>query len=261
MKYRDYHCHVVEEDLVRSVEELRRRNLVQPSLSNEVLKRSFRKCTSCSKRSASRKCSGWEFELFGNNAIHLRQTQVDGHWVQGVVTGTFEFKKTPKDDIPRPVRAICALEIWRFSEEEGRVAENTPYSRHHLDLANRSRPGTEVSNDQLGPVWHLQIGGRHSRAGRMPNEWLDVPRWPSLPMNLILVMELAIYSLFPEAWQDLRMKNPWRDIIKRSEFLMMTDYRERLCEYFKQHSRDDPERASWLSFQCNRTGGWDPRQS
>lgn len=259
MKYHECHCQIVEEDLVRSVAELRSRYLVQPSLSNEALKRSFRRCTSCRRKPGNKKCLGWEFNLLGNNAIYLRQTQIGGRWVQAVVTGTFEFKRTSKD-IPRPVRASCALEIWRFSEEEGRIAEDAPYSRHHLDLANRGQPDSGVSHDQLGPVWHLQLGGLHSRGGRMPNEWLDVPRWPSLPMNFILVMELAIYSLFPEAWQDLRLRNPWRDIVKRSERLMITDYRERLCEYFEQHLRDEPERASWLSFQCNRTGGWDPRQ-
>jgi hypothetical protein len=241
-------CRTFEEDIIRSIGLLRERDIVEASLSDEMVKSSLRRCKSCKKGVSGKRCSGWLIELLHNKAIHFVPTRhKEGSWLRGVVTGRFRAEVSQKDRL-RHVEATCAIEVWKISEKTWMLEEDGPCTRHHLDLAN---PG------QDGPAWHLQSGGLHSNRGSMPYEWLDVPRWPSLPMNLILVMELAVYSLFPEKWQELRTTSPWRDIVKRSELLMMADYRAHLNGYFNQHSREDPEHASWLSFQCNRTGGWD----
>ena len=73
-------------------------------------------------------------------------------------------------------------------------------------------------------------------------------------MDLILLLELAIYSFHHDSWAKLSATNPWRNIVKRSERLMLTHFRSRLDEYFQIGDAAN----SWLAHQCNRSG-WDPR--
>ncbi len=134
-----------------------------------------------------------------------------------------------------------------FPIELRKIANDELCARHHLDLANL---------DQPGPVWHLQLGGLAAGVQRHKElEWLDVPRWPALPMDMILVLELAIYNFRNSDWLELRKTNPWRDIVKRSEQLMHRRYLERLKEYWDRQEAGD----SWLAYQCNQTSDWNLR--
>lgn len=134
-----------------------------------------------------------------------------------------------------------------YAIELRKAVDDVLCARQHLDLANP---------DQHGSVWHLQLGGLATGGLRHKElEWLDVPRWPALPMDMILVLELVIYNFHNEDWLELRRMNPWRRIVKNSELLMHRCYFERFREYCNRREADD----SWLAYQCNRTSSWKPR--
>ena len=203
----------------------------------DMVTRAFRKCSSC--RSRRSRCLGWRLQLRDATAIEFRDFEIDGRHVFARIQCDFSTTRADggrhlHDWQPQPCSAsTCAIEIFELT--------NGLVGRHHHDLANPRQPG---------PVWHLQLGG----AGD-DHRWLDVPRWPTVPMDPVLVIELAVYSFFNDTWNDLSSSNPWRRIIKNSEILLLPHYHMRLQEYMNQEGRAD----SWLAYQCNRRGGWDPR--
>jgi hypothetical protein len=242
-------CKQAEDDLVGALNALRQKRLIKSPLSDEQARKAISKCKPCSgERPNPRKCCGWTVKFSGLTAVEIAPFTLKGRTLNAKITGQLNFEQSiaPRDieawQASPASRASCAIEIW---DATGR--ESAPYSRHHIDLAN---------HNQEGPVWHLQLGGLSSEKNVSKDfEWLDVPRWPSAPMDLILVLELSIYSFHHSAWNQLRVSNPWREIVKRSELLMLDQFRKRLNEYCSQREVS----PSWLSFQCNRTSRWNPR--
>ena len=237
MSKRPQTCREAESDLVRVLEELRSRNILETPY-RDMVKGAFERCPSC--RKSRNGCLGWYLRLKGAAAVEFRHFQVRGNWLFVRLQGVFSTRR-PKAARrldawqPQPCGvSSCAIEVCE-------VGSGKLVARHHHDLANVG---------QIGPVWHLQMGGAPAKDHRM-----DVPRWPVAPMDPVLVIELAVYSFFNETWKELSSINPWRNIIKRSEQLLLPHYRDRLNEYLTQGTGID----SWLAHQCNYMSGWDPR--
>ncbi len=241
----DPSCHQATADLVALLDTLRKKGVITSPLTDEIVRKNLHWCKSCLKKPNSRKCLGWSGKFRGAAEIEIPAT-VKKNKVVARISGAFSFKRrtAPKKlDGWQPAPATEAT----FAIEVRKVIGNELYARHHIDLANPNQPG---------PVWHLQLGGLTADEHRSKvHEWLDVPRWPILPMDMVLVLELAIYNFRNEEWSELRGRNPWRHIVKRSERLMHSHYRERLTKYFNQQEAGD----SWLAFQCNRARDWNPR--
>ena len=239
-------CRQAADDLVAVLRTLRDRSLITSPISDEIVRKSLRLCQPCrGERPKSRKCRGWKGGFHAATAIEI-PFAINRNDMVARVSGTFNFEqRTAPKNLTGWQRAPAASAT--FSIELRKVANDDLCARHHIDLANPN---------QRGPVWHLQLGGL-SAGDRRHKElnWLKVPRWPALPMDMVLVLELAIYNFRNEHWVELRRTNPWRHIVKRSERLMHKHYFERLGEYCNQHEADD----SWLAYQCNQTSGWDPR--
>lgn len=234
MPHRSRTCVGTEGDLDRVLLELHDRELIKTPYQ---IANGLKKCQSCRKsRKRRQRCSGWHLQLRDATAIEFRDCTVDGQRVFVRVQGVFSTERSDPDsweEYPCHISS-CAIEILSFPA--GELIE-----RHHHDLANPA---------QAGPLWHLQLGGAPAK-----NRSLDIPRWPIVPMDPVLVIELAVYNFFNDAWQDLRSTNPWRDIVKRSEGLLLPHYCERLHQYVTRGTGID----SWLAHQCNVAGGWDPR--
>lgn len=241
-------CRQAVDDLVAILDILSREEIITSPVSVEVVRTALSSCKSCrGQKPKPRKCCGWSGSFHGTTTIEM-PFEVKGRYLVAKVGGKFNFKR-------RSTHGRRRLKDWQsapivdasFSIEISQATAADPEVRHHIDLANP---------DQHGPLWHLQMGGLSSSEARDKSlEWLDVPRWPVLPMDMILVLELATYNFQHEAWIELHEKNPWRDIIKRSERLMHQHYLDRLDIY---RNRGDAGH-SWLSYQCNRTSDWNPR--
>jgi hypothetical protein len=242
----DPNCRQAAEDLVEILSVLHERDLIKSPISDDIVRSSLVSCQPCrGKKPKSRKCLGWAGSFHETTAIEIPFT-IAKNGVVARVSGKFSFERRT---------ASRKLAGWQFAPmasasfaiELRRAVNNDLCARHHIDLAELQ---------QTGPVWHLQLGGlaagedRHKELG-----WLKVPRWPALPMDMILVLELAIYNFRHEVWLDLRETNPWRTIVKRSEDLMFDHYFKRLEGYRNQRDAGH----SWLAHQCNLTSGWNPR--
>ncbi len=239
-------CRQAADDLVAVLGTLRARGLTKSPISDETIRRCIVSCQPCRKGTAtSRKCLGWRGNFNANTAVVIPFV-IDRNELVATVTGEFSFEQriAPKRmagwQFAPTAKATYAIELRK-------VIGDDLCARHHIDLANP---------DQDGSVWHLQVGGLAAGDQRHRElRWLKVPRWPALPMDMVLVLELAIYNFRNEQWLELRKTNPWRDIVKRSEKIMHTHYFERFKEYYSRQEAGD----SWLAFQCNRTSGWSPR--
>ncbi len=198
----------------------------------------FARCKPC-RDGRSRNCSGWSIE----GRFDFRQCEIKKNYIYPVVVGRFSTAGNPSPEqadrwLERPVsEASCAVEVWSLRDHK-------MLARHHVDMANRQ---------QHGPVWHVQYGGKSSGGERSCNEWLDLPRWPTVPMDIILTLELVAYNFFHEEWKRLCKRGSWRGVIKRTEGLILGHYYRRMGSYHNQEGAGH----SWLAYQCNSE--WNPR--
>ena len=239
----DPHCRQAADDLIAILSILRERDVITSPVSDVSVHGSLTWCQPCrGKRPNSRKCQGWRGTFHETTAVEIPFT-ISRNEIVARISGHFSFeRRTPPKRLAGWQSAPASSAS--FAIELRRVANNDLCARHHIDLANPS---------QAGPTWHVQLGGLATGERRHKElEWLDVPRWPALPMDMVLVLELAIYNFCHERWKELRATNPWRDIVKRSEELMHSHYLERLSKYRNQKEAGH----SWLAYQCNQTSDW-----
>lgn len=194
-----------------------------------------------------RACRGWFFSFRGLNALRFEPSEVKGRAVRVAIEGLYDFRhsmhgRSWTDWTKSPIKQTSSVLVVED------VRNDRLLTRQHLDLAEPA---------QAGPVWHLQLGGLPSEGQRPEHEWLDEPRWPSRPLDFTLTVELAVYGFFWEAWNQLKVTNPWKLWVHRSEELILSHYHERITDYWNRRTDLD----SWLAAQCNRSSDWDPRPS
>lgn len=211
--------------------------VIQPARGQVV--RLLRSCRSCRTSGKDKRCTGWRADFKGNTAVLFTPTEVRSGWVQPAVTGYFDCrrKELGKWDDKPVAEGTFAVEV--------RGRDRQLLGRSHVDLANAGQPG---------PVWHLQSGGKPPGETVGETE-ISLPRWPSYPMDVVLVLELVLFNFYWDKWSQLRARNPWREAVRNSEDLVLTPYRQRFNDYWRTRS----SRHSWLAHQCNQTSGWDPR--
>ena len=147
----------------------------------------------------------WGFEIYPENPLRFRETQVGGLRVRVDLFLSAYWADEPAE-VPSDLRVV--IRVWSLdphvyfreqwdapdlvemcSPETGRVM-----LRVHFDLAN---PG------QSGPHYHLQVGG-NARSEEMHwfPEALSVPRILHMPMDLILASELVAATFYPDEYRD-----------------------------------------------------------
>lgn len=221
--------------------ELTRRGLTRTWFSDDTVDTALVSCAHCrSDRPNPRRCTGWTFGFRGAEAILLQNLDVHGRSVAVRLEGVLDFRRpAPKAFENWPVeRASLSISVSLEGEDE-------LLSRTHCDLAERA---------QYGHVWHLQSGGLASMHGRPSYEWLDVPRWPAMPMDALMLADLVLFNFTWEVWREVNASSPWRLWLRRSEDLMLTSWVGMVNGRWNQ-----PERGSLATHQCNLTGTWDPR--
>lgn len=193
-------------------------------------------CASCRKNGGDRKCTGWVLNLRQGRELRFEAT-VGGRLVHVLVEGRQEWKYGPKRDLGPGLPDSGSFAVTILDENYNVI------TRQHSDVANVGQPGS---------IGHLQVGGLPSTGPRPGHEWLDVPRWPMMPMDFILVIELLLYSFFPGYWLEKSEYGPWQRAVKLSENQMYAPWRARMETYWNSRvSRD-----SWLKEQCNISSSW-----
>lgn len=194
------------------------------------------RCGSCRRGKNSRACSGWSISLRRGSEISF-EAPVGNRRVIVLVEGSqvWDFSKAIPGFPAIPVEGSYSVSI---------LDENSSLiTRQHSDVANFA---------QAGSVGHLQLGGLPSMGSRPDYEWLDVPRWPMMPVDLVLLVELLIYSFFPLYWLQNSETVAWRRAVQGSETQMYSPWRARMELYWNQRESRD----SWLKEQCNINSSW-----
>lgn len=242
-------CHEAQQCILSINDTLREHDLLDSFIYEGQIHTILRTCSQCRSGSTNpRRCTGWKLEFRELSALRFVPVEIkEGHTVRVSVEGKFDFTRPSGGRfdrvwVPMPMRTSVSSIV--VEELAGDLI-----TRQHIDMANVGQPG---------PVWHLQLGGRPGlRRERPEYEWLDVPRWPAHPLDFTLTVELAVFSFWWDKWNHLKDTNPWGLWIKRSEYLVLSHYFQRMQEYLARPS----SLKSWLAFQCNQISGWNPRPS
>ncbi len=222
---------------------LRRHELASWRMASDTIDDCFSPCKQCSgkKGKSWKKCTGWKFDFRDRYALNFTQAEVHGRFYNVSITARHDCSRKQGESWENYPMAACnpAVEVWDMNDEL--------VTRQHVDLADPGQPG---------PVWHLQLGGLPSKRQTKPEyEHLDVPRWPCIPLDFVMVTEIVLQSFFPKQWRDLSELPEWLDLVAKSERHMLKSYVDWLLRYWDQQS----SRNTWLREQCNQTGSWNPR--
>lgn len=104
------------------------------------------------------------------------------------------------------------------------------------------------SQNQRAPIFHLQFGGK-------PQNWefcwfphfLELPRFPSPPIDLILACEHVVATFFPSAYKELSQNSTWISIIQESESFFLRGFYG-MCE---RHFTNVSQEQTFLGHLCS----------
>jgi len=77
---------------------------------------------------------------------------------------------------------------------------------------------------------------------------VDLPHFPSPPIDLILACEIVVATYFPNAYYELLQDGNWLNLIKESESFILKRYFERCMTYLE----DSPRNTTLLDCLCTQ---------
>ena len=104
---------------------------------------------------------------------------------------------------------------WNIALEVHFQKKRKPCARWHFDIANE---------EQSAPLTHLQYGGRKF------DSHLDVPRWHTPLMDLILLSEIVTANFFPKLWTSVKDDPRWCECVQTSQKLCFGPYLNRVSK-------------------------------
>lgn len=201
-----YYCGAAQQNLIRYLALLGSQGIFEtPVLAHEA--RSFVElCRPCSEGKGQTHCLGWKVNVPQDRPISL------GKFVEK--KRALSIRVAAKHDYSRPSpqgesewrerssqAANVTMGVWDVSGKEVQIA------RHHFDLANPK---------QHGSVWHLQQGGNGFGNG------LETPRWATLPMDLVLTLDLIVFNYAHTRWMKLQNDGTYVSAILEAEDLVQS---------------------------------------
>lgn len=244
-------CDWMRQCIEYSAAELRDLGVIQFWDASAAWGNALKPCQACRSSGAStshRQCRGWKYGVRGRDRIVFSPSTVNGSSsIRVTLEGVFSTQRPPAwtGDWRSAPMAECTAAVTLHDATTEQLL-----CRQHLDLANSGPP-------QPGPVWHLQLGGIGGGDDRAALRSVAQLRWPSVPIDFILVIEMCLFLFHSDVWNEVKERGPWRSFVKCSEDLILSHYAALLTQYRNQ----DGLAHSWLSAQCNRTGLLNPRPS
>jgi hypothetical protein len=184
----------------------------------------FVRCPVCNsgRPSKKRECKGGSLRIDTNTPIRFVSNH-GGRSVRITVTAATQWSDSSS---PFPNKHNVEVEV---------SIEDEPLKyKAHLDLA---------TNFRQEPLFHLQAGGL--RTEKSPAEkYLGLLRWPMIPLDLILVTELILYTFQHEEWEAVHQNAEFLQAVRQSEELF-------LAPFFKKFWRQPTDRGhSFLAAFC-----------
>ena len=101
--------------------------------------------------------------------------------------------------------------------------DNRVISRCHFDTCD---------SGQYAPYYHFQLHGdpEDNEIYWYPNT-IELPRFPSPPLDLILACEIIVATFFPTKHRLLVEQGEWTKLIKESECYLLSNYFRKVVEY------------------------------
>lgn len=240
---KQWHCGDAKECLLYVSDLLFSKGLIQPWAFPDTITKLLVACSACRQKHPG--CRGWVLQFRGDTAVEFMVTELAQHPLRIKLEGSFDLRRDPvsngEEFSAKPFNSCVAAIVLEDPETDTLIA------RHRVDLASRKAVRE--------PVWHMQLGGLSPGHEKWRYEWLTLPRWPTLPIDFMMLMELALFNFAHDAWIELSGTSPWSNWVKRSETLALTHFKEHFDLYWNQRNAHD----SWLSFQSVEY--WNPRSS
>ena len=236
-----YSCRKATVHLKRALTALARHEALIADIS-ELAPALITSCPSCQK-GAVKYCTGWRLEVGEYQMVCPVRTKLRGASGEAHlhILGQADYRRA--EPAARGGWEAAPLRRANFAGEVRMAVGDTVVHRFHVDLAEP---------DQFAPGWHLQFGGAPQRqAGGAPSE---LPRWPVAPMDLLLFTDAALMNYAPDAWHSLHADPEWVHVLKKSEELILPQYRNWLNAYMDQTHGS----GSWSGAQATTTG-WPAR--
>jgi len=167
----------------------------------------FVRCSACSSGKAKKKmsCQGGSLKIDANTPICFVSDH-DGQTVRVTVTARTEWSSSAS---PFPKKHSVEVEV---------SLEGQPKYRAHLDLATDSR---------REPLFHLQTGS--SRIEKIAEEkHFGLLRWPMIPLDLVLVTELILYTFQPREWEAVHQNAEFLHAVRQSEQGFLTPFFQKI---------------------------------
>ncbi len=166
--------------------------------------------------------TGWGFSIAKNDPLMIKQTEISDYPFRIDLTGEFSWKSN------KPAKRNIGIRLWAldrqmFFREEwdaerigSRVSNERVMMRFHFDMVNSS---------QSAPISHLQMGGVSEGTEYC---WLhpkiEKPRFPHMPMDLILVCELLGMTFYEADYKKIRKSGLWKGELQKSQDDILKDY-------------------------------------
>ena len=102
--------------------------------------------------------------------------------------------------------------------------------RFHFDL--------KAEGAQIEPLYHLHVGGKN----RMDDEFcwfpedIDIPRFPYLPTDIILLSEFVLMNFFQTDYKEIRKKPEWIKSVKKSQEFFQKSYFENCLRHLNDEN-------------------------
>jgi len=89
------------------------------------------------------------------------------------------------------------------------------------------------SPQQYAPIFHMHFGGDPTNGEHcwFPH-FLELPRFPSPPIDLILACELVVATFFPSVHRKLMQNGAWISLIQESESFFLGEFYKTCKNYF-----------------------------
>ena len=174
----------------------------------------------CAKLKSFRGKKVWSYSVGrGEPLLFKKTTDKNGD----VITPSICVECISVDENQNPLPYVkwnIALEI-RF-EKDNRLC-----ARWHFDIANK---------EQSAPLTHLQYGG-HSAEAQKPDFNLNVPRWHTPLMDLVLLSEIVTANFFPKLWTSVKDDPNWCECVHVSQKLCFGPYLNRVSRILGVRSK------------------------
>lgn len=193
------------------------RRCVHTLFNNEILQQESLSVIEsvCAQLNSSRRNKVWSYSV-GQGAPILFKKTTDKN--NDAIIPSISVERISVDDnhIPFPyIKWNIALEI-HFEKD------NAPCARWHFDFANKTQPG---------PATHLQYGGRFGGTQKFDFN-LNVPRWHTPLMDLVLLSETVTANFFPKLWESVRDDPGWCECVHMSQQLCFGPYLKKISSTF-----------------------------